>query len=635
MSLVNTWLGVSKVFFKALVLRRLHGLACLCLLGLFQWLPSAALAGNNQWSSIGLDGITISALVIDPSNPDTLYAGASGVYADSPGVVYKTTNGGASWGPAVTVLANGGITALVIDPKTPSTLYAGTYNGGVFKSINAGANWNPANTSLTNTVVSSLVIDPINPSTLYAGTQGGGVFKSTNGGGGWSTANTGLENTFGYVNSMAIDPSNPSTLYAGCEFGGVFKSVNGGESWSQTGSYGLSGGRGFAIAIDPSNTSTLYAGTWDGIVYKSANGGVNWTSTGLNTSVVRFAIDPSNPATVYAVPGYYGNGTGGVYKTTNGGQSWVSFNVGLTYPNGFLYSVDALIIDPTNPAILYAGTSNKGVYKLTSPASPLATTGTASAIAQTSATLNGTVNPNGFTTTAQFEYGLTTAYGTMASVTLSPNDGSTAQAVSAAIVGLQTGNTYHFRLTANNSQGPVVGSDAQFQTLKADQAIIFEPAPSMIVVGTGTVSATGGASGNPVVFSSTTTGICTVNGGTVTGVAIGSCIVAANQAGNANYNAATQVTQTLPVGKGNQTIAFGMAPTVVVGGTGIVSAAGGLSGNPVTFSSTTTGVCTVSGPSVTGVTAGTCTIAADQAGNANYNAADQATLAFTVNKANQ
>lgn len=150
MSLVNTWLGVSKVFFKALVLRRLHGLACLCLLGLFQWLPSAALAGNNQWSSIGLDGITISALVIDPSNPDTLYAGASGVYADSPGVVYKTTNGGASWGPAVTVLANGGITALVIDPKTPSTLYAGTYNGGVFKSINAGANWNPANTSLTN-----------------------------------------------------------------------------------------------------------------------------------------------------------------------------------------------------------------------------------------------------------------------------------------------------------------------------------------------------------------------------------------------------------------------------------------------------------------------------------------------------
>ncbi|MBC7625243.1 MAG: beta-propeller fold lactonase family protein, partial [Aeromicrobium sp.] len=77
-----------------------------------------------------------------------------------------------------------------------------------------------------------------------------------------------------------------------------------------------------------------------------------------------------------------------------------------------------------------------------------------------------------------------------------------------------------------------------------------------------------------------------------------------------------------------QAISFGTAPEIAVGGTGTVSATGGASGNAVTFTSTTTGVCTVSGTNgstVTGVTAGTCTIAATQASNTNYAAASQVT----------
>ena len=87
------------------------------------------------------------------------------------------------------------------------------------------------------------------------------------------------------------------------------------------------------------------------------------------------------------------------------------------------------------------------------------------------------------------------------------------------------------------------------------QAITFGSAPPVSVGGTGTVSATGGASGNPVTFTSTTPGICKVSGSTVTGVSAGACTIAANQAGNANYNAASQATQTFSVAKGNQTIA--------------------------------------------------------------------------------
>jgi hypothetical protein len=83
---------------------------------------------------------------------------------------------------------------------------------------------------------------------------------------------------------------------------------------------------------------------------------------------------------------------------------------------------------------------------------------------------------------------------------------------------------------------------------------------------------------------------------------------------------------------GRQSINLGTAPSLVVGGTGLVSATGGGSGNPVTFSSTTTGICTIAGSAVTGITAGICTIAANQAGNASYAAAAEVIENITVSE---
>ena len=82
---------------------------------------------------------------------------------------------------------------------------------------------------------------------------------------------------------------------------------------------------------------------------------------------------------------------------------------------------------------------------------------------------------------------------------------------------------------------------------KLAQAIVFGAAPSIAVGSSGPVSATGGASGNPVVFSSLAPAVCTISGGTVTGLAEGNCVVAANQAGNAEYDAAPQATQSFTV----------------------------------------------------------------------------------------
>jgi hypothetical protein len=87
-------------------------------------------------------------------------------------------------------------------------------------------------------------------------------------------------------------------------------------------------------------------------------------------------------------------------------------------------------------------------------------------------------------------------------------------------------------------------------------------------------------------------------------------------------------------GKTNQTITFGSAPSIVVGGTGTVSA-NASSGLSVTYTSTTSRVCRISGATVTGRTAGNCVIAANQAGNITYNPAPTARQTIIINKANQ
>lgn len=273
----------------------------------------------------------------------------------------------------------GDIRALAIDPTNPATLYAGTLGGGVFKSSNGGTSWSAINNGLdTSFVVSALVIDPTTPATVYAGTgnglvsggDAGGVFKSTNGGESWTATNAGLTSTA--VFALAIDPSVPATLYASTYSGGVFKSSNGGGSWSAintglTTEYLLIVS---SLVIDPSAPATLYAGTGYNVefgpgdgVFKSTNGGETWSeiNAGLtNPSVLALVIDPTNPATLYAgtVAGFFPGPLGGVFKSTNAGGNWSAINTGLTSTD-----VSALAIDRSNPATLYAGTSGGGVFK--------------------------------------------------------------------------------------------------------------------------------------------------------------------------------------------------------------------------------------------------------------------------------
>jgi hypothetical protein len=92
----------------------------------------------------------------------------------------------------------------------------------------------------------------------------------------------------------------------------------------------------------------------------------------------------------------------------------------------------------------------------------VATTSSATNVTTTSATLRGSVNPNGERTTAYFEYGLTAGYG---SVSGSVNNQISSVPVSIVVSNLLNGTNYHFRMVANNSHGTRTGSDAIFTTL--------------------------------------------------------------------------------------------------------------------------------------------------------------------------
>ena len=177
---------------------------------------------------------------------------------------------------------------------------------------------------------------------------------------------------------------------------------------------------------------------------------------------------------------------------------------------------------------------------------------------------------------------------------------------------------------------------------KGNQTVTFtSTAPGSAAVGGASYTPTATSSAGltvAITLDATSTG-CSLTSGVVTFTAPGTCVLDANQAGNANYNAATQVKQTFAVAKGSQTITFtSTAPTASVGGaTYTPVATGGASGNPVTFTidATASSVCSITAGAVSFQTVGTCVVDANQAGNANYNAAAQVQQTFAVAKGAQ
>ena len=235
----------------------------------------------------------------------------------------------------------------------------------MFRTTDSGKHWQSLIGDLPPGEVSAIAIDPHSPTTIYLGMVSG-LYKSIDAGAHWTTVINGAppqaqNDSLGQTNptTILIDPSNSQTIYFGSPYG-AYKSTDGGATWApaNTGAYQslarpLSPPYVRNLAIDPTNPATLYMAS-DAGLFKSTNGASTWMPTGLMAAagqaffMSRIVIDPSSPQTLYA-----GTMQQGVEKSTDGGVSWTTSNTGFTYiPN-----ITNLTIDPQNPQVLYAATT--------------------------------------------------------------------------------------------------------------------------------------------------------------------------------------------------------------------------------------------------------------------------------------
>jgi hypothetical protein len=149
---------------------------------------------------------------------------------------------------------------------------------------------------------------------------------------------------------------------------------------------------------------------------------------------------------------------------------------------GFVYVADTAgstiykIAPGSSPVPFVTGGSPNFLIFQTN-AAPTVVTTEATNVASTTATLHGTVNPNGSVTTYNFNYGLTTSYGSSTTVT-SAGTGTTTSAKSAVIAGLLPSTTYHFQIVASNKGGTSSGSDLSFTTLPSNSTPTPTPSPT-------------------------------------------------------------------------------------------------------------------------------------------------------------
>jgi hypothetical protein len=189
------------------------------------------------------------------------------------------------------------------------------------------------------------------------------------------------------------------------------------------------------------------------------------TAIGPTTATVTGTVSPNGAATTwhveYGTTTSYGSATASISVGSGTSATVVSANLtGLKAGTTYHYRVVA-----TNSA----GTTHGSDGILTTSAAPQAVTGSATSVTTSSATLNGTVNPNGRATTWYFEYGTSTSYGSKTPAK-DAGLGTSATNVSASVAGLATGRTYHYRLVAASDAGTSTGSDHTFVTATAPVA---------------------------------------------------------------------------------------------------------------------------------------------------------------------
>ena len=250
--------------------------------------------GGASWKNMGLkDSRQIGMIEIDPRNTDVVYVAAEGSIWGPGGErgLYKTTDGGKTWNKSLDVSENTGINNVVLDPRNPDVLYAtseqrrrhvftkigGGPESAVYKSKDAGKTWNKIMNGLPSGNIGGMgiAISPVNPDVLYlimeAAGESGGFYRTVNRGASWEKMNS-YASSGQYYNEIYCDPKDVDKVYSMETVSKV--TLDGGKTWNSIGNNSRHVDD-HALWIDPSNTKHLYIGG-DGGIYETFDEGKNF-----------------------------------------------------------------------------------------------------------------------------------------------------------------------------------------------------------------------------------------------------------------------------------------------------------------------------------------------------------------------
>ena len=368
-------------------------------LGVFKSIDAGA-----TWQHLrnGLPDRDATDVTLDPTNPNTVYAGIGDIFGHAQNGVYRSLDGGASWARLAGGLPSSGMgrVTLAVAPSRATRLYAslvrpsdaaggGAATLGVYRSDDGGASW--TNLSAVGSYQASYgwylctsVVHPTNPDVFFAGGfslrrsqdggnswatvtpphvdlhalefdasgrlwcgNDGGVHRSSNLGSAWQQVNHSL-NLVQFYAGLSVHPTNRDVIYGGLQDNGTNRRTSSSNSWAS-----VLGGDGGYTGIDPTGVRVFAESQGTGNLYRSVSGGgFSSASSGIsgrNCFLPPYEIHPQNGLLMVY-------GTERVFRSTDGGSSWSAISPDLTA--GGVAAVRALAFAPSDPNTIYAATND-------------------------------------------------------------------------------------------------------------------------------------------------------------------------------------------------------------------------------------------------------------------------------------
>ncbi len=322
----------------------------------------------------------IGAVTIDQAHPNTVWVGTGEIWVrNSVSVgdgIYKTVDGGEKW-ERMGLDETERIGKILIDPRNPDVVYAATLGHlwdaneerGLFKTADGGQTWEKILYVNEDTGCTDLAMDPQEPDILYAamwqfrrspdfftsGGPGSGLYKSTDAGQTWRKLTKGLpEGELGRI-ALTLAPSRPNVIYATVESEktALYRSEDLGESWVKRTANPSVRGRPFYFSLlipDPQDHNRLYKPSTG--LHVSKDGGETFEGIGgwVHVDYHAMWINPHNPQNIVV-----GN-DGGVYITYNRGSGW---RHAANLPISQFYRVSVDMAEPYN---VYGGLQDNGSW---------------------------------------------------------------------------------------------------------------------------------------------------------------------------------------------------------------------------------------------------------------------------------